>query len=260
MLRRNLNTFLVSIITIISVTIIIVVKISGLQIIAGILLTLILPGYAVTTFIFSFDNRLRNADRILITLGMSIILDILAGLILDLFPSGLNTISWVLFLGIIVIVLNGLTVLRKRSGDNNYFKAIQEKIIISRFSFFTLITILISIIIIFSAIEINRVGALNQPKAHFTQLWIRPLVQPDFNVISIGITSFEETGTEFKLQALIDGRIVKEWNQINLDPNQEWENSLIITSSVSVHKIEARLFRSGEVGSPYRSVFLWKGN
>src|SRR2546421_5630348 len=83
-------------------------------------LIFMLPGYTLTEILFkrSFDApdplirkpRLRierplNAtDRFVLSLGLSLAIDIISGFILDLLPFGLQALSWAVFLGLLTTV------------------------------------------------------------------------------------------------------------------------------------------------------------
>ena len=261
--RKYSSIIAATITTIISIILIMGVNIRELKILAGICLVLILPGYSLMKFVTSFENKLRIVDQFLLALGMSIPVDILTGLMLNLSLWGLNTNSWALSLGGIVISLNVLSFLRNRTGDNPYLKISQRKIYLSHSSILQLSILLISGIIILLAFELTRIGAENQPRTSFTQLWIQPTIQTDSYIASIGIKSFEEKRTEFRLQILMDGKTRKEWNSIDLEPDQEWENSIGFPTleSSNVNVIEAELYRlEDEENTPYRRVLLWKSN
>src|SRR5438105_797407 len=74
--------------------------------IVGIVLALplvfILPGYALTEVLFR-KRSLGAPERLLFSIGLSLAIAILSGLILNLLPGGLQAISWALWLGLFTV-------------------------------------------------------------------------------------------------------------------------------------------------------------
>src|SRR5690348_6500277 len=78
-------------------------------------LVLVLPGYMLTAALYH-KRSLDASHRLLLTLGLSLAIDILSGLILNVLPAGLQATSWVTLLGLLTVVFSLLVAyLRKRA-------------------------------------------------------------------------------------------------------------------------------------------------
>ena len=63
-----------------------------LQWIPGILLAFVFPGYAIRSFLIK--GNISLAESFLLSLGISLTIDILAGLLINITPWGLRSVSW----------------------------------------------------------------------------------------------------------------------------------------------------------------------
>src|SRR5437588_10406582 len=68
-------------------------------------LVLVLPGYTLTEALFR-KRPLDAPNRLLFSLGLSLAIDIFCGFILNLLPTGLQAISWAVFLALLTAVLS----------------------------------------------------------------------------------------------------------------------------------------------------------
>src|SRR4051812_1099491 len=90
--------------------------------IVGIVLALplvfVLPGYTLTETLFH-KRSLDISHRLVLSLGLSLAIDILGGFLLNLLPEGLQAISWAELLGLFTAVFSLLAAyLRIEAGVN----------------------------------------------------------------------------------------------------------------------------------------------
>ena len=71
-----------------------------LRVLVGVPFVLVAPGYALQAAMFD-PGSLGRTERAVLSLGLSIAVSIIAGLVLNLTPAGLNRDSWSLLLGAI---------------------------------------------------------------------------------------------------------------------------------------------------------------
>src|ERR1700676_5175553 len=68
-------------------------------------LVFVLPGYTLTEALF-YQKMLNGTHRLVLSLGLSLALAILGGLLLNVLPIGLQAQSWAMFLGLITTVFS----------------------------------------------------------------------------------------------------------------------------------------------------------
>jgi uncharacterized membrane protein len=224
-----------------------------LWVIGGLLLVLFIPGYSLSLAIFPGDS-LGDLERLAYTLGLSLIIVALGGLILHWTLLGLNPITWLGFLGIITLV--AIIVAVMRSISNTLIPSWKGKMTIGiRQIIFLSFAILITVI----ACGVARSSASQQQSQGFTQLWLLPEENGDPNVIRIGITNMESSSVEYHLQVMVQDNLIAEWPSIILEPGKKWDTSVLLPPQHSKEEmIKALLFRSNSPGEIYRQVYIWR--
>jgi Protein of unknown function (DUF1616) len=82
------------------------------NIVFGVLLALVLPGYALSAAVFRMRS-VRTAERAALTLGISLSVAVLGGLVLDALPSGLETQTWLFLLGGVTVIASVVALWRR---------------------------------------------------------------------------------------------------------------------------------------------------
>src|SRR5437879_8046186 len=80
------------------------IHLPAVSIILALPLVFLLPGYALID-ILSYKSQLDGLYRFVLSLVLSVIIDILGGFTLNFFPIGLREASWAELLGLLTIVL-----------------------------------------------------------------------------------------------------------------------------------------------------------
>src|SRR5258708_13454543 len=65
-------------------------------------LVLVLPGYTLTEVLFR-KRSLNAPERLVLSLGLSLAIDVLSGLFLNVLPVGLQPTSWAVLLGLLTV-------------------------------------------------------------------------------------------------------------------------------------------------------------
>lgn len=223
-------------------------------------LVLLLPGYALTSTLF-IEQTPGVVERIIFSLGLSLVIVVLGGLVLNWTPAGLRTGSWVGFLSIITIGASLAALMRRRgqSRSTARWSGIGE----FGFTFRQGLLLGLAALVVCTAVAVSIRGAQQQPRPGFTQLWILPVSGANAkNTIHLGVKSMESTAMDYRLDVNIDGKVVKEWPSIALNPNEKWEVTFVLptTSSTGIKKVEADLYRLDTTRTIYRHVVLWFGS
>ncbi len=229
--------------------------------VAGRILTLplviVLPGYALTSALFS-GLAPGIPERLVFSLGLSLVIVILGGLLLNLTPFGLRTSSWTVFLSGITLAASAVALIRQRKESRAVSAWLGMRGI--GFTFRQGLLIGLAALIVCEAIAVSIVGAERQSYSGFTQLWILP-VGGTANVLRLGVSNMESTAIEYRLVVNVDGKAVKEWPSIDLNPNEKWQATLVLPQArhVGSAKVEAMLYRVDTPNTIYRHVVLWLG-
>jgi uncharacterized membrane protein len=257
MKKRSVDIFIVIALTVIMVALVFVVP---TQNVPGRILTLplvfILPGYAITSALF-VRRELKFPPFITFTFGISLVIVVLGGLVLNLTPFGLRAGSWAVLLGAITIAASIVTLLLRQvlrvpasaslSGGKNGFSLGQG------------LLLGLAALIICGAFVVTIIGAQTQPYPGFTQLWMVPAHgASQQHTINVGVSNMESTTMEYRLVVNVNGKVVKEWSSIDLNPKQQWDTTLVLQQpAAGSAKVVADLYQSNAPTKIYRYVVLW---
>src|SRR6266852_2586405 len=204
-------------------------------------LTFILPGYTLTQVLFrkrSSDQSLDSsnniilrpslkigqpvggADQIILSLGLSMAIDVLVGFSLNVFPIGLQALSWTLSLGLITTVFALLAALLRRRDIVTI-----ERVSRPRVTIYDCILFGLAILIATAAIWFSIIRPL-QPQPSFTQFWMLPSNQTANScAVRIGVQNQESTTIEYRVVVIMNGAILHTWLSVVLAPRQNGINS-----------------------------------
>lgn len=216
-------------------------------------LVFVLPGYTLTQALFH-KRTLDVVHRFILSLGLTLSIDILSGFILNVTPIGLRAISWAVFLGLLTTLFSlWVAYLRQRAGSNvsspHWLRlGMREYVLLG-----------LAAIVVFLSVRYTATGVTQEPHPGFTQFWMLPSSQANNScAILIGVQSFELTPTMYRIVVTINGAQADTWPSIALTPQGEWNRSVLIKSEATTGSmyIEARLYRSDEPDIVYRNVHL----
>jgi uncharacterized membrane protein len=227
-------------------------------------LAVLLPGYAVTTAAFSHD-ALGTTERIALSLGLSLALGVVGGVVLNWTPWGLRAGSWIVLLGGITVgacfyalahpraaspVDEGQAgVVARRAlpsfGGGSPARLVRDGVLLALAAGITVAAGWVAI----DGARVRREG--------FSQLWMLPL-EGDRSV-QVGLRSEELASTEYTLRLVADGSAVLRTERLRLEPGDRWEATVPMTASGPVSQVEAQLYRADDPTRPYRRVLLRPG-
>lgn len=253
MLRKPLDLIVAAVIAALNITLAFFpIHVTVIRIVIALPLVLVLPGYTLSEVLFR-KRSLNGSERLLFSLGLSLAIDILGGLFLNLLPVGLQAASWAALLGIVTLIFSLLAAYLRRGVPGGGGLARRAGFPIYRGILFTL-AIAVAVVAIVYAVY----GATHQPYPGFTQLWILPDVSnKESCAVRVGVQSFESTTTAYRLVMTGNGDAVATWSTLSLTPQQEWVHLVSITPGAARNlDIEVRLYRLDKPGSVYREVNL----
>ncbi len=222
-----------------------------LQALFGLSLVLFVPGYALTAALFP-PRTLGFAERLLFTVALSLVSAMLGSLALYWLHVALRPGTWALVLAAITYYASLIAWLRRRS--------IRPAAPALNLSLAQAGTLGLAGLAVVAALSLARVPSSPTGLAGYTVLWILPTDPADPPGARIGITSEEFTPARYRLLVTVDGRPVREWAAISLEPGEKWEAIVPVSAQAAgPGKIEATLYRLDNPNVVYRQVSLWQG-
>jgi hypothetical protein len=230
-------------------------------------LVLFLPGYVLVAALFPGRGAgLRVEERALLSIGLSLALVALGGLLLNQTPWGLQTDSWAALLGLFTLGAAAVAVLRPPrpapgggpAGDAEEGPAPLRYLppagVRPSLAFAGAAAILAG------AVAIAHQGAQAQRTASgFTQLWLVPSASAGAGgagAMRLGVRSAEPRPATYSLRVTVDGVQTESWPAIVLAPGQTWETNV---APLPEGAVEALLTRADAPQQVYRRVTLASG-
>ena len=255
----------------------VVINVSWIQfpnrpLVIGIILALplifILPGYTLTQILFrkrspvpdyssnlilrpilKIEQPIDAVDHIILSLGLSMAIDVVVGFGLNVLPIGLQALSWTLSLGLITTVFALLAAFLRRKDIVKVARITKPRITIYKCILFGSAILVATVAVWFSIIRPL------EPQPSFTQFWMLP--KNNSCAVSIGVHSFEATSVTYRIVMTANGSQVNTWSSIALAPQEKWDQSVSIKPGATGNiDIEARLYRADRPETVYRNVHL----
>jgi hypothetical protein len=200
---------------------------------------LALPGYAALRL--AGAARLGIEDRALLTVGLSISVVAIAGLVLDRLPSGLSRGSWLAALDLWVAVT--LVVARRRRAPARLRLSIAR----TRVRWGPVAALALAGALTAAALAVDIRGAQAQERRErFVELW---LVPSGNHSAVVGVRSAEPGVTGYRVTLSDGAGQVQAWSGIRLDWGAGWQTT--VTLPAGVHpgdELAARLYRASSPG------------
>ena len=183
------------------------------------------------------------ADHIVTALGLSLAVLAVGGVALNLFEVGLRPMTWLVYLAVVMLAAELVTLVRNEST------AAVSAFRIPRPRLRQLVIGVTIMALLAAAFAVAIVGAHRQKFPGFAQLWLIP--QRGGPRYELGVANYTGHLDTYAVNLAVGRRMVRGWH-IRLSSGQSWSAFVDVPSHVSV---SARLFRSGS-RRPYRQVFI----
>lgn len=210
-------------------------------------LIFVLPGYVLTEMLFH-RRKIAMSHHLLLTLGLSIVMVIISGVLLNILPSGLQRESWVLCLSLLTVT--GILIVMISRGKV-VGGAIRIKVL-PIYEYFLFVLALSGVVF---ALQYAREGMAQQPHPGFTQFWMLPMGDSSCGV-SLGIHSFESGQIAYSVSLTANDVLVSTQFPGVLKAGEQVEQTIDLPPGVQDGAVDvrARLYRSDMPGQVYRSV------
>jgi hypothetical protein len=223
---------------------------AGLRLALGVPLLLLWPGYALTAAFFP-RWVLGWAERLIFSLGLSLMSVIVGAVILNWSASGLTAAAWAV-LGSALTLTGALVALWRR----RHMLPEPGPLPILRPAHLALFVL--AAVLTVGAVGLSRISVYPADVQGYTLLWLTPNTGGSTSNIRLSIRSAELTPQSYRLVLTASGVKVAEWSDVTLSPGQIWETTAVMAErpTADTH-FEARLYRNEEPGTVYRRVSWW---
>lgn len=213
----------------------------------GIGMILILPGYVLVK---AFLPSLDRATVLLLSVSLSIALDVVGILILNALPWGLNPSTWAVWLGGITL-LGCLLIAVRRFRHPTPDSKVRSTFKVNWRVWAPLVT---AIVVTIVSIIIAR-NSFVRSGTTFTQLWILPTSSEAPYTFQIGIRNYERQDKQYDLYVESQGRLIYSESGIALASNETWTIDLSLNEK-PVNPVSAYLYLSESPDTVFRTVEL----
>jgi uncharacterized membrane protein len=229
------------------------------RVVAGLALALILPGLAITRVLGR--AQVERAEQLLLVPGMSVVIAIITGLVLNGAHVHLTRESWAISLGVVTAAGLAIGAMRERHEEvgkdprRESARPAGAASVAGRRMRGVVVAALLAVAAL-AAIGALAIGALGQRyRGHgFTDLWALP-GRSALSAVRLGVVSHERHEARYQIRVSVDGREV-ETQEITLRPGQAWQSTQPVTKPGEL--VEVRLDHWPH-GTIYRHVRLWVG-
>ena len=247
MIRRYLDLILIFMLTII-VVVLRLLNIDGgiVMNITGAVFVLFAPGYTVISAIFK-ENVLEFPTKVALGIGLSLAISALGGIALYGIGASLTRTSWTSFLALIILGSSAAAI-AQRLYNTSYL----PNRVTSQWKFSGVLLLVICVLILAGGIYLSWRGEQNQEYVPFTEFWILPQVD-SVSIIEIGLQSYERTNVIYDVSVRINGRQVKTWENISVQPGREWNTTYTLPPKTAINEtVAVFLYKANDLGRPYR--------
>jgi len=229
-------------------------EIGVVRALVGLPLVLFAPGYAIVAAAFP-AGRLGTIERLLFSLGASLAVAALVGLLLLWTALGLRPAAWAVALGNITLVAALIALARRWRQPAADTRQRGAGVTLAQGGLLGLAVLLVA-----GALLIARDGAIQQRAAGFTQLWVLPNSAAQIDSVRLGVNNREPGAIGYRLLVTASGTIIGSWPRITLGPDEQWEATVALpTAQPPAATIEAVLYRLDAPETAYRRVLFRRG-
>ena len=229
-------------------------NIPGVGMVLALPLVFLLPGYVLLHVLLP-RRQLDRSQQLAFSLGLSLVLAIIAGLVLNMFPAGLSATSWAIFLGLSTLG-GALLVIFLRRGKTT----IEEQVSLKRWrpTHLQLLALELAVVVAVLSVMYSASGVLQGPQTQFTQLSLLPATHVRQQcTVQLGVQNFEASARAYHIEMAINGTISHTWSSVVLEPQHSWEQQIpLVAPKTGTLSIVARLYENSDPKKIYRSVNL----
>ena len=221
------------------------------RLVAGLPLTLFLPGYAIVAAAFG-SRELAPPKRTMLSFAISLMVLALGAFVLNIFPFGLETASWAVLLPLVVIAAcRGAALRRERPRRDRAARPALPRPAIG-----SLVVWALAAAIALGALALAERPLPAENAKGFTALWMLPTDTSE-DTVAIGVDSNQHEARSYRLTVSL-GKDQPRTYRIELDPGEERVYEVDVPAKpVGRTHVVASLYKAGAPQRLYRRVTSW---
>jgi len=223
---------------------------NALWILLSLPFVLFLPGLGMTLILFP-RKSLGLAERLLLSVGLSVAFTALGGLLLSWMPWGLQpNILWTALLLILALEIIMIFFIRRIWRSDSISFPVEINFNTRQWVLMTLAALMTIM-----AIRVARTPAPQQGLEGYTLLWIQSADTP--GTIHVGVGSEEFNLTKYQIKYEIDG-VIHDGPTLQLNPGETWQRvELIPLDQLAGKPLTVLLYRLDNPTEVYRRAVWW---
>ena len=222
----------------------------GLRMVFGAPLLLLWPGYALTAALFPRWTQ-GWIERVIFSLGLSLMAGILGAVILNWSPGGLTSAAWAALAAGVTWTASLAALWRRR----RIFTGISA---LPSIGSGQLALLALAGLMAVGAVSLSRAPVYPPDVQGYTMLSMTPETQGGSPQLHLAVRSAELTTQSYRLELTAGGATIAQWPDFWVAPGQTWETTTVVVGvPTASNPIEARLYRNEEPGTVYRRVSWW---
>lgn len=203
---------------------------------------LLLPGYTITLALFP-GYKLELAERVALSLGLSLSVTALSSLVLNWTAWGLGSVAWAMGLGSVTLFSSCVAVVRWEEGDSPEPESTAFKTVVLQSSFKQIGMLLLAMLITLLAIILALLGELTQERSAYTQFWMLPITLDERPTFRLGIYNNEHITVSYRVYVEADGIVILEESEVKLAADETWIRILTLPGALAdATNIHAKLY------------------
>lgn len=249
----------------------------------GIFLLLFLPGYALTAAIFPAKKDIEGLERAIISLGLSIAIVPILGLVLNYTSWGIKEIPVLAVISFFTILICAVAYYRRNSlpeidafeiSFNSSLLNLKSEVLEKPESKTDKAIAVLLILFIVASIG-SLAYIIGNPKQGepFTEFYVlgknktadyypTEFLKGQEGTLVVGVSNHEYKHMDYTMEIKLENQslsLAENQRQISLGDNETWEEPVTFTPSVEGKdmKLEILLFNETEKTVPYRNLHLW---
>lgn len=243
-----------------------------IRIILGLPFVLFFPGYVLISALYPRRDDLDGIERLALSLGLSLAVVPLIGLVLNYTPWGIRLTPILISLAVFIAVCSLLAVSkRKVLSPTERFPADVRPVIqaLRRLPWATLgVSAVVIGLVLFLGFRFGALGGsrVGEPFTEFYVLgpsgkaegYPRRLFVGQPREVILGIVNHEGKPAQYSIQIRMDDQPLETIGPLSIGHEQKWENKTVFSPRRPSRraKVEFLLFKDGAT-TPYRSLHLW---
>jgi uncharacterized membrane protein len=239
----------------------------------GLVFVLFLPGYTLVAALYPRKDDLDPAERLALSLGLSIAVVPLVGLGLNYSPWGVHLDPILAFLTLFVVLAASVAAYRRLMLPPDDAMAIPLNRLIPKSLRLRpadrLLGLILVLVLAGSGVGAYYLAISTARSERFTEFYVLGLggktegyprsvdVGQEFTLI-LGVVNREGEEVSYRLRATVGGRLAASLDILHLPNEGKWEESLTLwaTEPGDNQKVEFALYK-GDDDVPYRTLHLW---